>query len=158
EVNNPLSYMLASLAFMRQQVDDFAPEIWKDKLEGFVAALEDAEDGVERVRNVVQSLLALLRIDSDFAERVDVREIVESAIRVASHHLRHVQVVRDLSDVPVVEAHPGRLGQVVLNLLFNAAQAVAVGRTDGSEIHVATRTDANGRVVIAVRDTGEGIS
>ena len=53
-------------------------------------------------------------------------------------------------------ANESRLGQVFLNLLINAAQAIPHGDIQANEIHVSTRHD-EGQVVVAVRDTGEGI-
>ncbi len=50
-----------------------------------------------------------------------------------------------------------RLGQVVLNLLINAAQAIPEGHLAEHEIRLVTRTDASGRAVLEVRDTGVGI-
>jgi CheY-like chemotaxis protein len=56
-----------------------------------------------------------------------------------------------------VEADEARLGQVFINLLVNAAQAIPEGRTDANEIRIITSTSASGRAVIEVRDTGAGI-
>jgi CheY-like chemotaxis protein/anti-sigma regulatory factor (Ser/Thr protein kinase) len=68
--------------------------------------------------------------------------------------------VRDLARVPPprVAASESRLGQVILNLLVNAAQAIPEGDRDGNEIRVTTGVDARGRVTVAVSDTGAGMS
>ncbi len=157
EVNNPLSYMLASLSFMQQELARYSQEPWNGQLGGFCAALDDAQDGIGRVRDIVHNLLSFVRADTDRCERLDVRQVVESAIRVASHQLRCARLVRELSAVPLVEVHAGRLGQVVLRLLANAALAIPPGHPEQNEIRVSTLTDAEGRVVIAIRDTGAGM-
>ena len=54
-------------------------------------------------------------------------------------------------------ATEARLGQVFLNLLINAAQALPVGRADSNRIGIVTRTDGQGRAVVEIVDTGSGI-
>jgi CheY-like chemotaxis protein len=67
-------------------------------------------------------------------------------------------VVREYGEVPPVEGNEGRLGQVFLNLVVNAAQAITEGHADENEIRVVTRVDELGRVVVEVKDTGSGIA
>jgi CheY-like chemotaxis protein len=90
---------------------------------------------------------------------VDVRGILESATQMAWHEIRHrAKLVKSFADVPPVEANEARLGQVFLNLLVNAAQAIPEGQADKHEIRVSTRTDEHGTVVVEVTDTGMGIA
>src|SRR5207247_1049724 len=63
----------------------------------------------------------------------------------------------DLSPVPAVLANETRLGQVFVNLLVNAAQAIAEGAAARNEVRVVSRTDDAGRAVVEVHDTGSGI-
>jgi CheY-like chemotaxis protein/anti-sigma regulatory factor (Ser/Thr protein kinase) len=77
---------------------------------------------------------------------------------MAWNEIRHrAQLIRDYGDVPMAYSNEARLGQVLLNLLVNAAQAMPEGHASLNQIRVATRTAANGCVVIEVRDTGMGI-
>ncbi|MEO5769194.1 MAG: ATP-binding protein, partial [Polyangia bacterium] len=57
----------------------------------------------------------------------------------------------------LVEASESRLGQVFLNLLVNATQAIPDGDVAGNHIRICTSTDSSGRAVISVSDTGAGI-
>jgi len=85
--------------------------------------------------------------------------VVESAVQMAWHEIRHrAHLAKALADVPPVNANEARLGQVFLNLLINAAQAIPEGHADKNEIRVSTRTDENGNAVVEVSDTGVGIS
>jgi CheY-like chemotaxis protein len=77
---------------------------------------------------------------------------------MAWHEIRHrARLVKSLADVPPVDANEARLGQVFLNLLVNAAQAIPEGHADTNEVQVSTRTDEAGNAVVEVRDTGVGI-
>jgi CheY-like chemotaxis protein len=78
---------------------------------------------------------------------------------MAWNEIRHrARLVKDYGEVPVVDGNESRLGQVFLNLLLNAAHAIAEGETERNEIRVRTRADGAGKVVVEVRDTGRGIS
>jgi CheY-like chemotaxis protein/anti-sigma regulatory factor (Ser/Thr protein kinase) len=89
---------------------------------------------------------------------VDLRRLAESSIHLAAHELsRRARVVRDLGPVPPVRANEARIGQVLLNLLVNAAQALPEDGAAGHEVRISTRTDAAGRAVVVVSDTGPGI-
>jgi CheY-like chemotaxis protein len=59
--------------------------------------------------------------------------------------------------VPAIDANEGRLGQVFLNLIVNAAQAIPEGNSGKNEIRITTKLDGNNRVVIEIRDTGSGM-
>jgi CheY-like chemotaxis protein len=76
---------------------------------------------------------------------------------MAWNEIRHLaHLVKHYAVVPSVRANEARLGQVFLNLLINAAQALPEGRAEHNEIKVTTRVDGE-RVVVEVRDTGAGI-
>jgi CheY-like chemotaxis protein len=78
---------------------------------------------------------------------------------MAQNEIRHrAKVERIYGRVPRVDANEGRLGQVFLNLIVNATQAIPEGNADDNEIGVATRTDGAGNVVVEVRDSGQGIA
>jgi CheY-like chemotaxis protein len=115
-------------------------------------------EGANRVRQIVRDLLTFSQGNVDRRGLVDVRGVVESAVQMAWHELRHrARLTKSMADVPPVEANEARLGQVFLNLLVNAAQAIPEGHADENEVIVATRTDERGRAVVEVTDTGIGI-
>ena len=159
EINNPLAYVVANLGFVREAVAELShpPADPAGVLGSLGQALDDARDGAERVRRIVLDLKALSRSDETTLP-VDVRGALDAALAVAGHEIaRRATLVRRLAPVPCVVANAGRLGQVFLNLLVNAAQAIPEGNPAGHEIRVATSTDARGRVVVEIADTGSGI-
>jgi CheY-like chemotaxis protein len=86
------------------------------------------------------------------------QRVIESSLRMAWNEIRHrAQLVREYTDVPPVEANESRLGQVFLNLIVNAAQALPDGYANENQIRVRTRVDELGRVVAEIEDTGPGI-
>jgi CheY-like chemotaxis protein/two-component sensor histidine kinase len=120
--------------------------------------LRAASEGVERVRDLVRNLKVFSRGD-DRRRLVDLRLVIESTRRMAHNEIRHrARVARDFREVPPVRANEAELGQIFLNLIINAAQAIPDGRLDDHEIRLVTRTDAAGRALVEVRDTGAGIA
>jgi signal transduction histidine kinase len=119
--------------------------------------LDEAVAGAERIRRIVQDLHAFSR-PSERLGPVDVHRVLDLAINMASSQIRYrAMLVKDYAEVPLVQADESRLGQVALNLLVNAAQAIPDGRPKENEIRISTRKESGDRVAIEVRDTGCGV-
>jgi len=98
------------------------------------------------------------RGDEESTAPLELWPVLESAVSMCNNEVRHrARLRREQGEVPRVLANEARLGQVFLNLLVNAAQAIPDGQVEQHEIVLATRTDAAGRAVVEVRDTGCGI-
>jgi CheY-like chemotaxis protein len=89
---------------------------------------------------------------------VELTQVLDSATRMAWNEVRHrAHLVREYGELPRVQGSEARLGQVFLNLVVNAAQAIPEGHADEHEIRISARTLASEQVVVEVRDTGSGI-
>jgi PAS domain S-box-containing protein len=168
EINNPLTYVLSNVTFAIDGLREL-----KDELQGvsgtvgialaqrvadITDALGDAREGSERVQRLVQDLKKFGRSDRAETTVLELSEVLESAIRMTENIVRHhARVRRHYGTTPFVEAGESQLGQVFINLLVNAAQAMGEGQVDTKEIVVATHTDSAGRAVAEVRDSGSGI-
>jgi PAS domain S-box-containing protein len=150
EINNPLTYVLLHL-------DAIRAAIGRGDNARIMEHAESAAEGAQRVARIVRDLSVFSRSEQDVRHDTDVRKPIGVAISTASHELKHrARVVQDLAEVPPILASEGRVAQIVLNLLLNAAHAIPEGHPDSNEIRVTTRT-VDGEVQIAVRDTGCGI-
>jgi signal transduction histidine kinase len=116
-------------------------------------------EGSRRVQSIVRDLKHFSRQEEEELRiPVDVRGVLEFAIDMASAEARErATIVREFRDVPQVRASESRLSQLFLNLIVNAAQAIAPGAPDQNEIRVVMGTDAQGHAVVEIRDTGEGM-
>ena len=176
EINNPLAYLMSNLEVSASRK---LPELTRSlrsleetlplrEREG-VASLVDrvaqlsemidvAREGAERVRDIVRDLKTFSRTDDVRRGPVDVRRVLDASINMAWNEIRHrARLVKEYGEVPPVEANESRLGQVFLNLLVNAAQALQVGSAADHEIRVRVLQDAQRRVTVEVSDTGPGI-
>ncbi|MBK9516270.1 MAG: MASE1 domain-containing protein [Anaeromyxobacter sp.] len=155
EINNPLTFVAANLAFA---LDRVGPLRGDPRAEEVARALEDAEEGTRRVARVVRDLKAVSRVEVEERRPVDVLAEVETALKLAQHELRHrAALVVALGPVPAVRAPEFQLGQVFLNLLVNAGQAVGDAGADRHTVRVTSRTAPDGWAVVEVADDGPGI-
>jgi signal transduction histidine kinase len=164
EINNPLAYVGSNCSYaieeLRRAIEsDCFGEVKAAVLQRATEALQEACHGSERVRVIVQDLKALSRSDSSAPGPVDLVQIVESSIKIATSEIRHrAELVKEIEpDLPRVSGSAARLGQVFLNLLINAAQAIEPGAAGRNLIRVGVRR-CGARAVIEVSDTGAGIA
>ena len=154
EINNPLAYVVGSLDLMARELGRETPD--RAALEGMI---RHARGGAERVRAIVRDLTAFSRGEERPASAADIARALEGALEIAREEIaRRARLVVRLEPVPAVLADEGRLGQVFVNLLVNAAQAIGAGAPDDNEVRVALSTAPDGKVAIEVADTGAGIA
>jgi CheY-like chemotaxis protein/anti-sigma regulatory factor (Ser/Thr protein kinase) len=124
-----------------------------------MVALGEAQEGCMRVRHIVRDVKDFARLDVGELSVLDLPTVLDTAIRMTESLVRQVATVRrEYAWTPHIEANAAQLGQVFMNLLVNAAQAIGAGSSKTKEIVVAAFTDASGRAVVEVRDSGPGIS
>jgi PAS domain S-box-containing protein len=153
EINNPLAFVLTNLNYALEALAEGGTPLAEVR-----EALLEVRQGADRVRDIVRDLKTFTRSEDGERRAVDVERVLESSIKMAWNEIRHrAQLVRSFARVPPVVAEEARLGQVFLNFILNAVQAIPEGDVKGNAITVATRLGSDGRVVIDVRDTGAGI-
>ncbi len=129
-----------------------------DKLERAEQFLEAAREAAERVRLIVRDLKAFSRPDDETSGPVDVERAIDASIRMVKNEVRHrARLSKRYGSVPLVQGNEARLGQVFLNLLVNAAQAMPLGRAEENRIVLVTGVSEDQRVFVEVRDNGPGI-
>jgi PAS domain S-box-containing protein len=158
EINNPLAFVISNLEFLMEELDGKAITVSEEDGAEIRAALAAAHRGSERVRQIVQDLRTFSRADRDSFRPVDVNQLIKTALAMLDNEIRHhAQVVLEVGDIPQVEANEAKLGQVFLNLIHNAAQAIPPGRASENTIRITSACDPTGRVVVTVQDSGQGI-
>ncbi len=179
EVNNPIGFVNSNLNTLKKYVADLleltaAFEDLESELSAtagerikaikaridlpFVRAdmpalIDESIDGTSRVRRIVEDLRDFSRAGDSEWQTVDVHAGLESTLNVVWNEIKYkAEVERDYGDLPEIDCLPSQLNQGFLNLLVNAAQAIAVRGT----ITLRTRCDGE-HVSISVSDTGSGI-
>ncbi len=159
ELNNPLTFVLANVEHVASTLRRLrgAPadaDGWDESLH----ALDDALDGAQRMRSIVRDLRTMARAEDARADPADVRRLLESAAHLAWNEVRaRARLVWDIGPLPPVRGSEGRLGQVFLNLIVNAAHAIPEGDPGAHVIRLSASLRPDGNVEISVSDTGAGI-
>ncbi|HEX2677629.1 MAG TPA: response regulator [Polyangiales bacterium] len=157
EINNPLTAVLGNLDLVRATLEEGAT-LDEAGVADISRRLQDAAAAAERVRIIVRDLKIFSRHQEPQAGPLAVQPVLESSLRMAWNEVRHrARIEKSFGPVPLVEAAESRLGQVFLNLIVNAAQAMSESNFANNVLRVGTYTDAAGRAVIEVSDTGSGM-
>jgi PAS domain S-box-containing protein len=173
EINTPTQYIASNIRFLRDAFADLRRVLDSAALPATTAgvdlgelareipaAIEQSLEGIDRVTGIVR---AMKDFSHPAAERVamDLNRAIRSTIVVATNEWKYVaDVVTELdAELPPVPVRPGEFNQVVLNLVVNAAQAIAAGRHEGDARGTITvRTACRGGFAeVSVTDTGCGI-
>jgi PAS domain S-box-containing protein len=158
EINNPLAYALGAIELADRAVREVASRA-PAEADRLVPLLATARSGVERIHAIVRNMKALSGGVSDRQTPLDVTRVLDQCAAMADGELRpKARLVKRYEPVPDVLANEAGLGQVFLNLLINAAQAIAEGDPEGNEVALVVRQAPGGDVVVEVRDTGTGIA
>jgi DNA-binding response OmpR family regulator/anti-sigma regulatory factor (Ser/Thr protein kinase) len=170
EINNPLAVICGNLeiidetvrpliASTRDGAGDDGGRPAATALALIEQPLRDALEGADRVRNIVRDLGIFSRSDDgEGVHSLDVHEVLDMAIRMASNEVRHrAKLERAFGVIPAIQGHAARLGQVFINLIVNAAQAIPDGQRVQGRIEVRTCLSGDDRVAIEIRDNGVGI-
>ena len=185
EINNPLSFVLCNIETLSEDLPKMAaclrrahealehavgpagvPAALADELMRFgpavtddaTARLAEALVGTQRIRRITRGLSTFSRAEGTAPEPVDVHVSLEHALTLSMNEIKHrAKVVKELGPVPPVLASEGKLAQVLLNLLVNAAHAIEEGKPEHNEIRVRT-SEERGTICIEVIDTGKGIA
>jgi len=110
------------------------------------------------VKHIVSDLRSFARVDEQRRVPCDVPQVISAALNMARNETRHrARVVTHFEPTGPVLANEARLGQVFLNLIINAAQAIPDGHFDDHTISITAR-ELGGTITVTVKDTGSGIS
>ena len=159
-MNNPLAFVVPNVS----EVAGALRQVERGRILGGLRVtdalemMEEAEQGLHRIATITRDLKNFHSTD-DSKESLSLNEVVVDTLRLADSRLRQTtRVRRDLGALPLVHANRGRLGQVVLNLLINAADAMPEDRPlEQNRIRVRTWFE-NGVLHLEVNDNGKGIS
>lgn len=178
ELNNPVNFVHGNVPYLREYFLDLKkiidaleaiPTEYRNsidaikkqcKYEFLIADLDniiaDLGEGSERIRQIIKNLRSFSRLDEAELKEASIQEGIESTIKILNQYYGRdkIPVQTAFAEMPPVVCYPGKLNQVWMNLLSNAAQAVS----DKPDPLVQVKTELDGEwVTISISDNGTGI-
>jgi signal transduction histidine kinase len=194
EVNNPVNFIYGNLQHLSQYTQELlellqayqdhyptpapAVQALSDKIEidflteDLQKLIQSMKMGTERIRQLVLSLRNFSRLDESHFKPADIHEGLDSTLLILQHRLQEktetadIEIIKDYSQLPLIEGYPGQLNQVFMNLLANAIDALAEAavhrkQTDlpikPSSIWISTHQKDTQWVQIIIADNGPGM-
>ncbi|MGE5656277.1 MAG: ATP-binding protein [Actinomycetota bacterium] len=192
EINNPVSFIYGNLSHAEVYVQDLIhllnlyQEHYPEPVEAIQIKIQEMdlefliEDlpkvlasmqiGSDRIRQIVMSLRNYSRTDDTEMKPVDLHESIESTLLILQNRLKaqpdhpRIEVIKNYSELPLVECFVGQLNQVFMNILSNAIDALEEGRRSeqtnngsGPTIFIYTQMIQSDSIVVRIADNGPGI-
>lgn len=160
EINNPATVILSRTEVLARRARTWAKDPQEAGASAILAEVNDATDlvllAVRRIRDITAGLRSFARMETARLGPVSLAQVARDAIVLVRHEIRlHAHLVEELDEVPPVHGDAGRLGQVAVNLLANAAQAFPAP-SPHNVVRVRTFVDGDA-VCLSVEDTGTGM-
>lgn len=145
---NDLEEQLKSIESYTKEID---PEYLYQEIETLIKGIEE---GAERTKQIVVGLRNFSRVDEDEFKKTEIHEGIESTLMLLRNKIKNrIEVVKDYGMVPPIECVPGKINQVLMNILNNASEAIG----DKGVITIATKAGENDTVQISIQDDGMGM-
>jgi signal transduction histidine kinase len=160
EINNPLAYVAMNVEQAMGEVDRFFADLPSSAplLPSLPVLLRECRVGLDRIRDVVRDLQRLSRRAEVRRETFSIDDLLDESLAMARNQVEHrARVRKQYNEGLRIHGDRSALGQVVLNLILNAAQALPDGRAETNAVTLTTYA-RDGHVHVEVSDTGAGIS
>jgi len=182
EINNPVGYVSSNISSLKKYIGDLfevisvyesaEAQLHNSKVlekikqikadldltflkEDIYDLLKESEEGVFRVKKIVEDLKDFSHVDESDWQLVDIHAGLNSTLNIVNNEIKYkAEVSKDYGEMPKIECMPSRLNQVFMNLLVNAAHAI----DQKGKISLRTGVSDDQWVWVEISDTGKGIS
>ncbi|MBD1861414.1 MULTISPECIES: ATP-binding protein [Trichocoleus] len=196
EINNPVNFIYGNLGHVREYSHNLLnllalyqkyhpqPELeiqQQIKLADLEFLVQDLPKvltslavGVKRIQSIVLSLRSFSRPDDACMRRANIHQSLDNTLLLLQHRLKPaggfpgIQIIKEYSNLPLIECHPGQINQVFMHLLSNAIDALRSSDrttqncTDNScllpRITIRTKAEDTSTITVSIADNGPGIS
>ncbi|MGD1701918.1 sensor histidine kinase [Dapis sp. BLCC M229] len=184
EINNPINFIHGNIVHVEEytqvlldfvelvqqcypnltsEIEDWADEVELEFLqEDLPKTINSIKIGTKRVCDIVLSLRNFSRLDEAELKKVELHDGIESTLLILQNRLKQklaIQVIKNYSDLPLIECYPGQLNQVFMNILVNAIDALETSGRENKPRQITIHTSRVDEewVKIAIADNGCGI-
>ncbi|MBD2363566.1 GAF domain-containing protein [Anabaena minutissima FACHB-250] len=192
EINNPVNFICGNLKYVAEYAQDllhllqyyqqFSPVVTTELqseldnidvefiMEDLPKLLDSMKLGTDRIVEIVKSLKNFSRHDEAQMKTVNIYSGIDGTLMILRHRLKAstnrpaIEIIKDYTELPLVECYPGKLNQVFMNILANAVDALEEAMGNGvipnptPQITIRTQTIDDQWVVIRIADNGPGMN
>ena len=145
-----------------QDIDKYKKEIDLEYVyEEIGILLSGIKEGASRTSEIVKGLKSFARVDEANWKRVDINEGIDSTLLLVKNTFpQHFQLIKELGAIPRIECEPGKINQVIMNIVTNAVQAIQERIQEDQQQGVLTikTWEQDEAVKISIGDNGKGMS
>ena len=157
ELNNPLGYILSNMQQL-QQLQEIRETYPLELQQETTDIIDDCLKGLRRMTDIVAALKDYTHNNPREHKACRINELLQEALHLTASQLKNYDLQTNLQEVPEVQGDSSQLVQVFTNIILNACQAMAeTSRLRSGVLQIATRQEGD-RVIISVRDNGQGIA
>jgi signal transduction histidine kinase len=154
ELNNPMTFIYSALEPLRESLQSLKGKKGDRAWEDVDQLLGAIEEGATRSKAILENFRFFSYPGRQELQEADLHEILEQSLRLLTPKWKgRISIVRRFGKIPKVRCHPTEMGQVFVNLIANACDAIP---KEGS-IAISTEQSPSG-VKIAIRDSGQGMT
>ena len=167
EIKNPLNAMTANIATIKANVDHLVQFIGQSQTDATVrkniqhinettnSLIVATNEGIKRTSGVIADLCAFARADEPIMTKIDLHRNIDTTLNLLGSEIqKNITLIKDYGDIPLLPCHPGKINQVIMNILVNAIHALQ--SRPNSKITISTKY-VNGAIVLSIKDNGAGI-
>ncbi len=185
EINNPINFVVSNIKPLKRDIQEIIsilnkygeisdPAQLKEKLEEINSLkkkldsdylieeinllLKGIDEGANRTSEIVKGLKNFARTDEADLKKTNIHESIEATLTLLNNSLSEnkIRVEKNFGSIPQVECYPGKINQVIMNLLSNAIDALRPVSNPSKVISIETQLSGND-VIIHISDNGVGI-
>ncbi|NQX99326.1 MAG: HAMP domain-containing histidine kinase [Flavobacteriales bacterium] len=186
EINNPINFVSSNIAPLRQDIEDVNTIIKKyeeletadnipEKLKEIETLkkeldfeylktelsiiIDGIEDGAKRTTEIVSGLRNFARLDEGELKNANINEGIESTLILIKNKLKEIKIKKSLNKIPNIDCNPGKINQMVMNLIDNAIYAIDKSENENKDGLIIVTTESNkGLIKLTIKDNGVGIA
>lgn len=167
EIKHPLNAISANMESIKKNIEQITQSIDQPHIddtikkdinrltEHTVSLIAATNEGIKRTAGIIADLSAFARADEAEMGMNDLHQNIDSTLNLLSSEIKNnITVVKEYGQIPLLHCHPGKLNQVMMNILVNAIHALQSRRESKITIHTECKDDS---IVLSIKDNGPGI-
>jgi len=137
------------------------PGSLEEEYEQSILEVEKIREKQEHIASIIALHMRYSHLQVDYCE-VSLPRIIEDAISMQSEsiHKRHIEIIKEINNIPYIKIQESKLLQILVNLIKNAYESIDLNPQSSKQVTIKAYVDdsINNQVIVKIKDTGSGFS